>query len=157
MGLVNREIDPPLVPLVDVHQHQLSLHIHTVIAVRRALAQIYDLKLPGSLRVEIGLIGPQLKAVPYPLRIRKTHLGLLKLPGVHRHLVLVYVLKADGLHLPSEHLPCLKFRFGARRAVAQRGVCLKLLHPFRQLVGISDLQGIRKLLFPIVHFSCLHL
>ena len=140
VGLIHGVVDPPFVPLIDLHQHQLPVNVQPLVIRFRALARIDKLVGGRAVRDEIRLIRAQLDmALPSP-GVGKRQLRLLKLPRVHGDGVLPYFGKADFLHLRRQHVSRGDLRRGACGAVAQHGVGAVLLHPLCKAVGIADIQ-----------------
>ena len=92
MGLVHREVDPPLVPLVNVHQNQTAAHVPACIVLGSSPPHIDQrkfLKAPGQ---KLGLIGPQLKDMFRSLCVPKAQYRLFKFPPVQTQPVLMDIL-----------------------------------------------------------------
>ena len=138
--LVHGVVDPPFVPLVDLHQHQLPGNIQPLIIRFRALARVDQLVGRGAVRDEIRLIRAQLDMALPSLGIGEGQLRFLKFPGVHGNGVLPHPGKSDFLHLRRQHISRGDLRRGACGAVAQHGVGAVLLHPLCKAVGIADVQ-----------------
>ena len=64
MRLIHGIADPPLIPLVDIHQHQLSAHVPALVVRGGALAQIDQLHGLKAVRYQLGLIRAQLHLTP---------------------------------------------------------------------------------------------
>ena len=140
VGLIHGVVDPPFVPLIDLHQHQLSGDVQPLVIRFCALARIDKLVGGRAVRDEIRLIRPQLDMALPSLGVGKRQLRFLKLPRVHGDGVLPYFGKADFLHLRRQHVSRGDLRRGACGAVAQHGVGAVLLHPLCKAVGIADIQ-----------------
>ena len=55
------------------------------------------------------------------------------------YLKAVDICKPDPLHFLFQKFPGIKFRFRSRCTVTKDRIALKLLHLFRQMVGITDI------------------
>ena len=109
--LVDWEIDPPLIALIDIREDELSFHVLPFVIGCGSLPDIDEAECLRPIGLKRGLIAaeqrPQsdtaIAAPPYEL-------CLMKLPGVHTDLVLMDIPKADALHLLPQHLTGRRLR-----------------------------------------------
>ena len=139
MGLVGRVVDPPVVALVDVHQHQLAPHVQPVQLGGGAGARVDEGVVLRALGVKVGLVAAQLGGAGAALFVFISKAGVVEVPPVQRKAVLFH-RKADGAHLGGQQLAGLELGPAAGGAVAQHRVGAGLLHPLCQHVGIRDIQ-----------------
>ena len=156
MGLVHREVDPPLVPLVNVHQHQAAAHVPACIVLGSAPARIDQgefLKSPGH---KLGLVGSQLEDMVLSPRILKAQYCLFKFPSVQTQPVLMDILKADVLHLLPQHFSSLILSSGSSGTEPQYRVTLYPLHGLGQTIGIRNVHCLQIFLL-LLFFLFVHL
>ena len=139
MGLIGRVVDPPVVSLVDVHQHQLAPHVQPVQLGGGTGARVDQGVVPGAFGVEVGLVTAQLGDVLAALFIFISKAGVVEVPPVQRKAVLFH-RKADGAHLGGQQLAGLELGPAAGGAVAQHRVGAGLFHPLCQHIGIGNIQ-----------------
>ncbi len=139
MGLIGRVVDPPVVSLVDVHQHQLAPHIQPVQLGGGTGARVDQGVVPGAFGVEVGLVAAQLGGVLVARFVFISKASVVEVPPVQRKAVLFH-RKADGTHLGGQQLAGLELGPAAGGAVAQHRVGAGLFHPLCQHIGIGNIQ-----------------
>ena len=97
MSLINRIIDPPLIPLVDVCKYQLALHIQAGVILGFSPANINQLAGFPALCLQGSLVSTK-HSLPLSFRGIKEHLGVVKLPPIHRELFPAHMGQADVQH-----------------------------------------------------------
>ena len=92
MGLVDRVGDPPVIPLVDVRQHQFARHIQPLQLGGGTPARVHQRERLPALGVHLGLVAAQLQQVGMPVGAGEFQPGVVELPAVQGERVLADVL-----------------------------------------------------------------
>ena len=129
-------VDPPVLPLVDVHQHELSGHIQTGQIRLSPSAAVDDGEGLRAVRDEVRLVSAQLRNMGFAGAVLKAELRLGECPGIQRERILRDVLQSDALHFRLEHIAGGKLRVGACCPVAKGFVAADALQLQRQIIGV---------------------
>ena len=113
MCLVNREIYPPFIALVNVHQHQFSFYVYAFIVLSGSLPHIGKGEILPALCHKMGLVSSELYLSYLSVSVFKGKFRFVELPCIHFYGILIYLGKTKLPHRFRQHVAGFQLRLGA--------------------------------------------
>ena len=136
MCLIDRIVDPPLIPLVNINQNQLPCDIFAFIVRCGSFSEIHQGKVLWPFGHKGGLVSTELDLMAAAIFRSVGKHCFFKFPAIDFDGVFSYVEKTNGLHFLLQHFSGLEFGTGTGRTVPQNRIGAKLLHALGQMVGV---------------------